>query len=649
MLSFIIACLSQLLSQSQDPTLFTVNNESVKVSEFLYIYSKNNGKEADYSKKSLDEYLELYKKFKLKVAKAKTLRLDTLTELKDELHMYQQQVSNSYIMDKEVTEQLIREIYERQKHDISVRHIFFQFPANNPSSDTLATYQRAMKAYNDVQKGIPFGKVVQESSDDRTNINHSGDLGYVTAMLPEGFYEVENAIYQLPLGGISKPVKSNGGYHILKVEDIRPARRELEIAQLLIKKPTERPADQSNKSSADVVYNLLQNGADFNQLVQTHSDDQATKAKDGYIGFVGINQFEKEFEDSVFSLQNDGDISRPIESRLGWHIIKRISKKEELPYPQVKEKLKTLLEQDSRYQYARTRVIDRIKSSNGFVFQDKNVQSFITALPVEVTSFSWEVSPNLPDIELFKLGNKTFTSKPFAHYLKNNTEERLQFANGTPAMTVVPGILNKYINEKVIEFEQEHLANTYPEFRNLMREYDEGILLFEITRQSVWDKASLDSIGLKSFFEKNKSNYKWYERALIHEYFIKSTNEAQIKSIYEFSKKKGVEKTLKKFNKKQKGLITFEKDYLEKESEDMKSLSWAPRFTTPYSIDQEKGMTTWKKVEKLLPASQKTLEESKGYAIADYQDFLEKQWIAQLQHEFKVSVDQKVLDSLVKK
>jgi peptidyl-prolyl cis-trans isomerase SurA len=633
------------ISQSEDPTLFTVNGTPVKVSEFLYIYGKNNGKEADYSKKSIDEYLDLYIKFKLKVAKARAMRLDTLPDLKEELHMYQAQVSNSYIMDKEVTDQLIREIYDRQKKDLSVKHVFFQLAANASPADTLAAYTRAMKAYADLKKGVPFGKVVQENSDDKSNINYSGDLGYVTSLLPDGFYEVENMIYSLPVGEISMPVRSSAGYHILRVDDIRPARREIEVAQILIKK-SDNPAA---KALAMMVFDSIVNKVDFNKLVQVYSDDVNTKFKNGYIGFVGINQFDKVFEDAIFALAKDGDVSAPIESRVGWHLLKRISKKEELPFPQAKEKIKVQLESDSRYQLAKNRVIERIKTMNGFMLNSANLDTYMKSLPADFTSFSWEGSPDLPSLDLFKLGDKTFNSKDFTKYLKSNTQDRLQFTNGTAADKVVPGMLNSYVNDKVIEFEQSQLSKSYPEFRNLMREYEEGILLFEITRQSVWDKASADTTGLKKFFEGHKSNYNWNERALVHEYTLKSTDEALIQSIYAFSKKNSVEKTINKFNKKNAGLVTFEKDILEKEAEDMKSLSWTAGFTTPFSIDKEKGITTWKKVEKLLPKSPKTLDESRGYVIADYQDYLEKEWISQLRNEYKVDLNSPVLNSLIKK
>ncbi len=631
-----------------DPTLFTVNNVPVKISEFLYIYGKNNGKEADYSKKSLDEYLELYKKFKLKVAKARDLRLDTLPDLMDELHMYKQQVSNSYIMDKEVTERLIKEVYERQRKDISVKHVFFQLsPRPNPA-DTLAAYTRAMKAYEQLKQGVPFGKVVMDNSDDRTNLNYSGDLGYVTSMLPDGFYQAENVIYSLPIGEFSMPVRTSAGYHIFRVDDIRPARREMEIAQVLIKKTLDNPQDQGSKPTADRVYKMLKEGADWNQMVQTFSGDQNTKDKNGYIGFVGINQFEKAFEDSVFAIPQDGYITTPIESRLGWHIIKRISKKQELPYAQAREKIKPLLETDSRYQIARSQVIDRIKSESGFKLNQGNLDKFIAALPADFTSFSWEVSPNLPDIEIMSFNSKTYTSKDLAHYLKNNTQERLQYPNGTPAKEVVPAIFNSYVNDKAIEYEQNHLAEVYPEFRNLMREYEEGILLFEITRQSVWDKAANDTIGLKSFYEKNKSNYKWNERAQIYDYTVKSTDEKFIQSVYAMALNKPVDKVIKKFNSHHQ-VVTFQKDILEKDSDGMKSLNWTSGSMTPFTIDKDKGIATWRKVEKILPASVKTLEESKGYVIADYQDALEKSWIDALQKQYKITVDQSVLDSLVKK
>lgn len=636
-------------AQTIDPTLFIVDNVPVKVSEFQYIYGKNNGKDADYSKKSLEEYLDLYKKFKLKVAKAKKLRLDTIPELMDELKMYKQQVSNSYIMDKEVTEQLIKEIYERQRKDISVKHVFIQLTPNASPADTLAAYTRAMKAYGEIMKGIPFGKVVSDNSDDRTNLNYSGDLGYVTAMLPEGFYDVENAIYSMKIGDVSKPVRSSMGYHVLRVEDIRPARREIEVAQILIKKPLDQPNNQSNKSTADQVYKMLiSDGADFNQLVRSYSADESTKNKDGYIGFIGINQFEKDFEDAIFSLAKDGDISKPIESRIGYHIIKRLSVKEELPYPQAKEKIKTQLESDSRYQAAKSKIIEKIKSTNNFIVFQNNLDRFTAALPADFTSFSWEVSPALPDLDIFAMGNQTYKSLAFAHYLKSNTQERLIYPNGTPPPQVIPTLFNSYVNEKVIEFEQKHLAEVYPEFRNLMREYEEGILLFEITRQSVWDKATSDTTGLKKYYEANKANYKWNERALVYDYTVKSIDETLVKAIYEYSKSKPLEKVMNKYNKNQK-IITYQKDYLEKESDESKSLSWTAGFVTPYSLSKDAGAATWKKVEKMLPTSIKSLDEARGYVIADYQDYLEKQWISDLEKEFKTEVDLNVFNSLIKK
>jgi peptidyl-prolyl cis-trans isomerase SurA len=641
--TFFIVLFSLILANTQNPneTLFTVNGHPVTVSEFQYIYGKNNGKEADYSKKSIDEYLELYKKFKLKVEKAKKLRLDTLPELKEELKMYTQQVSNSYIMDKEVTEQLIREIYERQKKDISVKHVFIQMPANPTPADTLAAYTRVMKAYEELTKGVPFGKVVSDNSDDRSNLDYSGDLGYVTAMLPDGFYEVESALYNLRVGDISRPVRSTSGYHILRVDDIRPARREMEIAQILIKKPAE-------KALLDQITSEIKSGADFRMLVQKYSADENTKSKDGYIGFVGINQFEKEFEDAIFNLAKDGDISNPIESRIGYHFIRRISHKEELPYSQAKEKIKALIESDGRYQYARSKVIDRIKTTNNFTVFQNNLEKFIAALPADFTSFSWEVSPTLPDIEIFSLGKQLYKSKDFALYLKSNTEERLIYPNGTPPAQVIPGLFKSYVNEKVIEFEQKHLAEMYPEFKNLMREYEEGILLFEITRQSVWDKASSDTLGLKKYYDKNKANYKWNERALINEYTVKSVDENIVKSIYDFSGKNPIEKTIKKFNKKQK-LISYQKEYLEKESDEMKNLSWKAGFLTPFSINKDQGAATWKKIEMIQAPTTKTLDEARGYVIADYQDHLEKEWIAELEKEFKVEIDESVLDKLVRK
>ena len=626
-------------SQDLSKTLFTINNSPVSVDEFLYIYGKNNGKDADYSKKSLDEYLDLYQKFKLKVAKAKALKLDTLQDLREELHMYQQQVSNSYIMDKEVTDQLIKEIYERQKHDISVKHVFFQLAPNASPADTLSAYTRAMKAYEELAKGVPFGKVVMDNSDDRSNLNYSGDLGYVSAMLPEGFYNIENTIYALKIGEFSKPVRSSAGYHILRVDDIRPARREIEIAQILIK----NPADPGSKDKAMQVYQQLKNGGDFKQLVGTYSEDANSKARDGYIGFIGINQFDKTFEDEVFSLKIDGDISKPIETRLGWHIIKRISQKEEEPYAIAKEKIKVLLESDSRYQYARSRVIDRIKSNNHFQVNDQNLKNFTDALPTDVASFSWEVSPELPDLELFRLGNTSYTSKPFAQYLKSNTQERLQYPNGTPGSVIVPAIFKSYINDKVIEFEQGNLSKSYPEFRNLMREYEEGILLFEATKINVWDKASKDTVGLEKFHEANKMKYMWDERIEVATVTVDSASMDKLPTLKKWAAKKPLTVVAEKAAKKQIPMQLTSKIY-QKEDALPEGITW----TKGQKVDLANGKG-FMSVEKIIPPTPKTLDEARGYIIADYQDQLEKDWVASLKVKYPVVINEPVLMSLVKK
>ena len=313
--------LFQLDAQKNDKVLFSIGDEKVYVSEFNYIYEKNNAKDADYSKESLEEYLDLYKKFKLKVHKAKDVGLDTVKTLREELAGYRKQLANSYLKDKEINARLIDEVVERMKEDVEVSHIFV-------SAEDRATQQvksGALMKVNEIKKkldgGSPFDLMAKSLSEDRSSANKKGYLGYYTAPLPNGFYEFENAMYETKKGQISQPVKSKMGYHVIKVLDRRPARGQVEISHILLRKKGVNRTLPKTKILADSVYLLLKEGRNFENMAGKFSDDSKTKAKGGYLGFIGINQFDKIFEDAAFALENDNDYSKPIETDIGFHII----------------------------------------------------------------------------------------------------------------------------------------------------------------------------------------------------------------------------------------------------------------------------------------------------------------------------------------
>ena len=313
------------LAQDTDPVLFTVDGLPVHVSEFKYIYSKTNGDKADFSKKSLEEYLDLYVRFKMKVKKARDMKLDTIPSLQQELAGYRRQLANSYLVDKEVTEKLVREAYARSKKDIDISHILFLIKPDAPAADTLAMYQKAMAAKKRLDAGESFSKVAREVSQDKTAKTNGGRIGFLTALLPSGFYQMENAMYNTPTGKVSLPVRTPVGYHLIKKEGERPARGEIEVAHILIR--NDKHPNNGAKAIIDSLYQELQNNGDFTDLAKRHSEDGRTAKRGGYLGIFGINKYERKFEDAAFALSKDNEISKPFASSIGWHIIKWMSKK----------------------------------------------------------------------------------------------------------------------------------------------------------------------------------------------------------------------------------------------------------------------------------------------------------------------------------
>lgn len=318
----LVLSFQSLAQKDSDPVLFKVEGVPVHVSEFTYIYSKTNGKSADFSRKSLEEYLDLYTKFKLKVYKAREMRLDTITSLKEELAGYRRQLADSYLIDKSVTEQLVKEAYDRVQQDVDISHIFLSIKENASPQDTLAAYEKLMAAKKRIESGTPFSTVAKEVSEDKSAEKNGGHIGFITALFPNGMYALESAAYKLPIGKVSNPVRTNSGYHLLTVHARRPARGEIEAAHILIRKTSDKP--ELAKMRIDSIYQLIQAGEAFEGIARERSEDRQSAANGGYVGFFGINRYEKPFEDAAFSLQKDGDYSKPFETSVGWHIVKRV-------------------------------------------------------------------------------------------------------------------------------------------------------------------------------------------------------------------------------------------------------------------------------------------------------------------------------------
>ena len=649
LLTVIIALPFFAPAQSNDPILFTVEDTPVRVSEFTYIYDKTNANKADYSKKSIEEYLELYVKFKLKVQKARAMQLDTIPQLKKELEGYRRQLADSYLIDKEVTEKLNKEVYERSKQDVDISHILFKVADNATPEMEKNAYDKAIAAKKRLDAGENFITVVEEMSEDNSAKKNKGHIGYVTALFPNGFYTLETAAYTQKVGSISDPIRTSAGYHLLKVNDRRPARGEIEAAHIFIR--SKKHGEEAAKAIIDSLFQELKNGASFETLAQKHSEDKKSAKNGGSIGFFGINKYDKTFENTAFSLKKNGDYSDPIQTAAGWHIIKRISKKDLKPYDIEKNRLRRKVEKDKRFQQAQDAMLARIKKEANLSENKAVLDTYIDGLSDDFTTFKWRVAKDTPTDALLSLDGAQIPLTEFAAYLSSSQRERLRLGRTLKDKRMVAeNLYAQFVDSQCMKYEETQLEEKYPEFKALMREYEEGILLFEATKMQVWDKASQDTTGLKKFFKKIRGKYRWEERAVVSEYKISSKYEAQIPEIAAFAATNTAEAVQAKYNTPERTIVLVdEKSYEKTRKPELNSVEWKVGSISKPKKKSPGKFYTFLKINEILPVGDKTLAEARGYVVADYQDELDREWVQKLRKEYKVDIDSNVLKSLIKK
>ena len=633
-------------AQNDDAVLFTVEDIDVSLLEFRYIYEKNNREGADYSEKSLSEYLDLYAKFKLKVKLAKDLRMDTIKALHIELEGYRKQLAKSYLNDKEVTEKLTREAYERMKQDVHVSHILFRLGNNASAKDELVVKGNAEKALTRIKAGESYEALVSELSEDKSTSASEGDLGYLTAMLPNGFYAMEGVMYSLEPGVISDPVRSPLGYHLLRVIDRRPARGQIEVSHILVRIKEDRTNEHAAESKIRGIEKNLKDGQEFEEMARSLSDDTRTAKRGGYIGKLSINMYDPVFEEAAYSIAGVGEYSDPVKTKIGWHIIKLLKKVRVGDYKSEKRQLAARMNGDQRMNIAKRAMIDSIKSESGYAVDSVLLDTFMLSLNDDFHSFKW-VPPALPegDIISFREGSAKSMSE-FIDYVQSHARERMRAHSIEAVQTTAFDLFGEFGDDACLEYEEKHLTKKYPEFEALMREYEEGILLFEVTKMMVWDKATTDTTGLKKYFDTHREHYTWDERADVVTYTMSPRDEKSSLQAYRSALNEVPEDWLEQHNKNE-SVVAITRDEMEKDEVEAAGWQWTPGWSSPLkNVPGEDA--TFTRVLNIQPEKQKELTETRGYVIADYQDYLEKKWVVELTEKYTVQVNEKLFKSIIR-
>jgi peptidyl-prolyl cis-trans isomerase SurA len=474
-------------------------------------------------------------------------------------------------------------------------------------------------------------------------LDNKGDLKYFSAL--DMVYPFEQAAYSTKVGEISQVVRSRFGYHILKVYDKRKNRGEITVAHIMSKFPknaTEQ--DRTNaKTKIDEIYGKLKAGQSFEDLARQFSDDKQTNEKGGQMPPFKAGHFAESFEEAAFALKQNNDYSAPVLTPYGWHIIKRIDYKPVPEFKDVKGDLKNRVSRDSRSQMGRTALIAKVKKENNFKENLKNRDELAKVLDTTYLKATWkaENAAKLGNKEIFNLGGKSYTQNDFAKFL----ESQMSFRSNTDLFELMKGIYKTWVDESVIAYEDSQLEKKYVEFANLYREYRDGILLFDLTDQKVWSKAVKDTSGLRLYYEQHKQNYLWGERAEVTIY--KCLNEKIAKEARKMLKDKKDEKQIvDALNKTSQLNVSVENiTYLKGENKDVDN-NWKEGIAEKDIKDERENKVQVIVVNKILPPSPKTLAECRGNVTADYQNYLDTEWLAYLKRKYTVKVNEDVLGTI---
>ncbi|MEQ8925081.1 MAG: peptidylprolyl isomerase [Fulvivirga sp.] len=620
--------------KKSDDILFSVEDQAVTIEEFNYVYSKNNvNNNGAFTKADIENYFELFINFKLKIQEAKNRKMDESEAFKQELEGYVEQLKKPYLTENAVTNRLIEEAYNRFKQEVRAQHILIKLD----KEDTLKAYNKAIEVREMIINGQPFNQVAQKYSEDPSVKINSGDLGYFTSF--QMVYPFESAAYNTPVGEISMPVRTQFGYHLVKVLDKRPTNGKVQVAHIMLR----HKADSASvRDKIFELYEQARGGVDWNELVKQYSEDINSKNTKGILRAFSVGQMPIEFQEASFQLNEVGQISDPIKTKYGWHIIKLIKREEIDSFDKMRDMISARISKDVRSELNEKVLIQRLKKENGFSINDKAYKLLKEKADSSLLKGNWypELGKKAPD-DLLTIGDSKIAVKAFIEFVNNEDKN-----NTNSPGYILDLLFEKFQNLRIKQYEEGHLADKYIDYRMLVKEYHEGILLFQLMEAEVWNKAIEDSVGLANFYQEHKTDYMWGKRAQVKMYssaekpVISRIKTAIDENDTVYLSKENLYKT---YNSGSSVTLQTETGLFEEGViEALDRVDWKMGVhTTTYAGKDHLIVITDIEEPRI-----KKLNEAKGAVISDYQNQLEKEWLKTLKEKYTVNVNQKALNKV---
>jgi len=620
----------------------TVAGVPVTSGEFIRMYNKGLDNK---SKTDIDVYLRQFIEFKLKVADAISKGTDTTAAFKKELEGYRDQLAKSYLTDPGVKDKLIHEAYQRYLIDISASHILVSCPPDAPSKDTLKAYQKAERIREKIIQGKPFDKAAREESDDKSAAINGGDLGYFTVF--QMVRPFEDAAYSMKPGEISNPVRTSFGYHVIYVTDRRPSKGKIKVAHIM--KAVPRGSDEKTAGEAESeinkIYDQLAGGASFGELARKFSDHKESAARNGELNWFGTGEIINDFAQAAFSLKDTGDYTKPVRTVFGYHIIKLLDKKPPLTFDEVKPYLESKVKMSDINILGKNSFITKLRDEYGFKINGKVFEWFVKNTDTLIMSGKATYNiRNLPEGEIFSYADQKFTAGDFAASVAGRTYS----VRTNDKKRFVSSYVDLISSDQIYNYENGMLEKKYPDFRYLVKEFHDGILLFDISSKMVWDKVREDTAGVRRYYEEHKMDFLTKRAMECRVYSLKMPGGMKqlLSSYHKYSGKPDCdERMLARFNSAGDSILTISnRRYFSGDDRDIDSLEWSPGL---HWLVKD-NMPTLIFAEKISGPEPLPFNEVQADIIEGYQDMLMADWIRQLRERYTVEINGTVYDEVKK-
>lgn len=645
-------------SKLDKQVLMTIGDTPVTVKEFCDVYTKNNLKSDVIDKKSVDDYLDLFTTFRMKVMEAYAMQLDTSAKFKREFEGYRKQLAKPYFTNDEISEELIEEAYQRKLKDIRASHILINCDKHALPSDTLKAYEKAMDIRKKALKGEDFAHLAVLYSQDPSardmkatektpaRKGNKGDLGYFTVF--DMVYPFETGAYNLKEGEISMPVRSDFGYHIIKVNSITDALGNITAAHIFLQVPQDASEEdvQTVKEKADRIYEELTSntGAKWKDMVLKYSEDKGTRGTNGELSTFTVSRVVPQFIEAIKGLK-PGEIAHPIRTNYGYHIIKLIKTSGVGKFEAEKENLAKRIEKDMRSKKSEEVVVEQIKNDYKFKANENNVSAFIATIDSTILRGAYEPAANVDkDAELFRIGDYTAKVSDFISYIQSKQSPQ-RFVN---VPTYSYQLFDAFQSQKILDYADAHLEEKYPDFKLLVKEYNDGILLFDLMEKEVWNKAIVDTIGLKEFHARHYLDYMWDDR--VQAIVVNVARPESLPAVKAYIEAGLPLDSLKTTMERDSVENVFVRKgfYLKGTNQYVDETEWKEGVLKEFPPTVDKS-TYFVKILQVRKPEPKSFKEAKGLVTSDYQVELEKNWVKKLHEKYPVKINEKVLEKVRKR